>query len=207
MKFSSQTDGKHIGAKSFGFCISILCQNSDESHQFRTLLGLADQHPRTKTIRQREVTPARGSSTDGFACRGLMDSAGGLFRWYKAAHSLWSDTNQLRSSQHEVCCKCLFWAGRNSDIRCIIVVRTFILVSCVRLHTTFRPVASPAVIRCWLVQCRTNQHLMTAGEATGRNVVCSLTQLTKMKVRTTIMHFVVIPRQNHSVKPKLGYKV
>ena len=35
---------------------------------------------------------------------------------------------------------------------------------------------------------------MTAGEATGRNVVCSLTQPTRMKVRTTIIHFVILQR-------------
>ena len=42
-----------------------------------------------------------------------------------------------------------------SDMKCIFVVRTFILVRCIRLHTTFRPVSSPAVIRCWIVLGRT----------------------------------------------------
>ena len=36
-----------------------------------------------------------------------------------------------------------------------IVCRTFILVLCVTLYTMFRPVASPAVVRCWLVLRRT----------------------------------------------------
>ena len=47
------------------------------------------------------------------------------------------------------------WLRRGASITDGIVCRTFVLILCVTLYTTFRPIASPAVVRCWLVLRRT----------------------------------------------------